>query len=130
MSFFCSACVPTRAEALLIPVLDLVSRLVGFDLFIVQRLCRVARLPVGLVASDGVPTMTSKDQAARLFALAVLAADRGDIQGVEELTKLAMRYLDQDLDQAIAETPTPSPSSGEPAPAQQQQQSQPPKKDE
>jgi hypothetical protein len=73
--------------------------------------------------------MTSKDQAARLFALAVLAADRGDIQGVEELTKLAMRYLDQAIADEPA-TPTPSPSSGEPAPVQQQQQSQPPKKDE
>jgi hypothetical protein len=40
-------------------------------------------------------TMTSWDQAARLLALAVLAAERGEFQKAEELTKLAVQCLDR-----------------------------------
>ena len=63
-------------------------------------------------------------QAARLLALAIAARERGDEDVADELTKLAMQYLDQ-IGGDEPSPPLSAPDPGEQPPMQQQQQIQP-----
>jgi len=68
--------------------------------------------------------MGDDKKAARLFALAIAARERGDEAVAEELTKLALEAMERTADLPPPASPTEQPI------AQQQQQVQPEKKEE
>jgi hypothetical protein len=68
------------------------------------------------------PSEDREAQAARLFALAIAARERGDLKQAEELTQLALQYTDETIDTSTVE---PAPSELAQPPLLQQQQVQP-----
>jgi hypothetical protein len=86
----------------------------------------------------GVPE-SLREQAARLFALGLVAKERGEIEQADLLIAAASRCIDRAIDTEAAEAqaagippvqaPSQSPTSPDQPPAQQQQQGQPHEKD-
>jgi type IV secretory pathway VirB10-like protein len=75
-------------------------------------------------------TELMREQAARLFALAAQAHDRGDTELADLLTAAASRWLDQATEaENTGAPPPPLPSEQQQPVAQQQQQIQPEKDD-
>ena len=66
----------------------------------------------------------AREQAARLFALAIEARDKGNNELAEMLTAAASRCLDRVVDAEVGPPPLSSPDQQQPV-AQQQQQIQP-----
>lgn len=73
-------------------------------------------------------TELMREQAARLFALAAQAHDRGDTELADLLTAAASRWLDQATEAENTGAPPPPSEQQQPV-AQQQQQIQPEKDD-
>jgi len=67
--------------------------------------------------------MADDKRAARLFALAITARERGDFQAADEMMKLALESTEHTTDMPPPASPTEQPV------AQQQQQIQPKKED-
>jgi hypothetical protein len=77
-----------------------------------------------------------REQASRLFALALKARERGHIEQAESLIAAASRCIDQAIEaeataaRAAGMAPKQAPQSPPDPPQQQQQQEQPPRKDD
>jgi hypothetical protein len=65
-----------------------------------------------------------RQQAERLFALALAARERGDIPLAEQLTERAMQYLEKADGKEDSQEPSPLKHPQQPVPQPQQQQAQ------
>jgi hypothetical protein len=65
-----------------------------------------------------------RQQAERLFAVALAARERGDIPLAEQLTERAMQYLEEANGNEGSHEPPPPKHPQQPVPQQQQEQAQ------
>ena len=75
-------------------------------------------------ANDMASPKTLRQQAERLFALALQARERGDVPLAEQLTERAMQYLEEANGHEDSHEPSPPGHPPPSVPQQQQQQAQ------